>query len=187
MKISDSELDYINKQLIDFYGIDTDTGRPIWRVSYADDEYEIRYGTWRDITPEGILLREVTEARQVKKYPWLENRYVLEQLVIVPIADQRTLPSQRLSYEPLWIFEDKQLNYLPPRLDACKFIIDTVNAAKGKGNLAKYKDSTERLLTEQDARQRVIHEQLFGDETNISDALSSGEAVTVPNNYETEH
>lgn len=187
MRIRESQIEEINKVLADQYGIDSDTGRAVYRIAYCDDQFEKRHGTWTDVTSEGIFVRQVTETRETQKYPWLKDRYILENLVLLTDDQMGELPVSRFSYEPIWIFEDKEQNYLPPALLPCQFVIDTILAVKGKSNLARYKDTTERMLEEQETRRKQIYEGLFGDETSVGDALAHGEGVSVPSNYETEH
>jgi hypothetical protein len=181
-------IESINSQLKDLYGIDTITGQPMWRVVWSEDQFEHRLGTYDDITPAGLYLRTVTEVRWVPKYrQWIHEKYVLEQLVLIPEVSASELPATRMSYENMWTFEDKNENYLPPRLDACKFIIDTVYAAKNKGNLRKYRDpdstNEEAIENKRIAVDNLI-EELFGDQSSLDYTTVTGESIIVPRNYE---
>jgi hypothetical protein len=179
----------INNQLIDLYGIDTITGMAMWRVVWSEDQFEHRHGTYDDYSEGGIYLRTVTEVRYVPKYrQWIKEKYVLERLVVIPEVSQGDLPATKLSYEPIYPFETNSGKYLPPRLDACQFVIDTVLAAQGKSSLAKYKDPVSGLSTEDYLEMKgkeidTLQEELFGNETNTGDALAHGEAIIVPRNY----
>ena len=91
----------LNDQLLDLYGIDTITGIPIWRIVWSDDQREIRK---MDVSPSGIdLLHPMVF--EVPKYPYIRERYVLERLVIVPEQHQDELPANKLSYEPIFVFQ----------------------------------------------------------------------------------
>lgn len=167
----------INQQLVDLYGIDTISGEPIWRIVFSEEQFEKRL---MDVTDSGIILVQ-PEVRLVPKYrQWIQNKYVLERLVIIPEINSDELPTSRLSYEPIFTFETNSGQYLPPRLDAAKFIIDSVYAAMGKTSLAKYKDPDS---TQEDAiqhhKERIdkLQEELFGNETNIGDSLAHNEGV----------
>src|SRR3990167_6442773 len=117
MELAES-VERINKSLIDIFGKDTITGIAIWRVVYSENEFEKRFGTYNDISPAGIFLRTVTEVREVPKYrQWVQYKYILERLTLIPEISADDLPTPKLSYEPLWVFEDKFGNYLPPKLD----------------------------------------------------------------------
>jgi hypothetical protein len=177
----------LNNQLVSLFGIDTMTGRSIWRIVFSEDQFEKRLGTYDDFTESGIFIRTVTEVREVPKYrQWIQNKFVLERLVIVPEINRDELPISKLSYEPMFVFEDKRGNALPPKMEVCKIVIDTVYAAKGKQSLAKYKDpesNHENALELQKQRVDEIYEEVFGDETNVSDHLTRQTGIVVPGNY----
>lgn len=164
-------IESINKQLIDLFGIDTITGLAMWRVVWSNDQREKRYGTYDDFTPGGLYIRTVTEVREVQKYPWIRERFILERLCVVPEVNANDLPTSKLSYEVMWVFENDRREYLPPRVDACKFVIDTVLAAMGKSDLVKYKES-EKTEEERIEAVNKLQEELFGNETEIGDALA---------------
>lgn len=186
------KIDTINRQLMDLYGIDTVTGLPMWRVVWSEDQFEHRLGTYDDVTESGIYLRTVTEVRYVPKYrQWIKDKYVLERLVVIPEISQGDLPATKLSYEPMYPFETNSGKYLPPRLDAAQFVIDSVLSAQGKSSLTKYKDPVSGLSTEdylEMKRQEIdkLQAELFGNETDAGDAMAHGEAIIVPRNYKEE-
>ena len=179
----------INNQLIDLFGVDTLTGLPIWRIVWSADQYEKRLGTYDDYSPAGLFIRTVTEVREVRKYSqWIIDKYVLERLVVVPEENQPELPMSKLSYEPIYVFQTSSGMYLPPRVDAAKFVIDAVYAAQGKGSLARYKDPDAGLAPDELVGKRTkeidnLQEELFGNESYVGDALAHNEAIVVPANY----
>ena len=179
----------INNQLIDLFGVDTLTGLPIWRIVWSADQYEKRLGTYDDYSPAGLFIRTVTEVREVRKYSqWIIDKYVLERLVVVPEENQPELPMSKLSYEPIYVFQTSSGMYLPPRVDAAKFVIDAVYAAQGKGSLARYKDPDAGLAPDELVGKRAkeidnLQEELFGNESYVGDALAHNEAIVVPANY----
>lgn len=190
---STETIESINRQLIDLFGIDTVTGQAMWRVVWSEDQFEHRYGTYTDYTPDGnIFLREVTETRYVPKYrQWIKERYVLERLVLIPEVSMAELPAVKMSYEPMYPFQANTGEYLPPRLDAAKFIIDVVLAAQGKTSLTKYADpaaglSTDEVIEMKNKELDVLQEELFGNETKTGDAMAHQQAIIVPRNYEKE-
>lgn len=102
------DIHLINRRLRDIYGKDF-LGQAIYRVVWSDDEIEKRFSTFEDYVPgTNILLRRVTEVREVKKYSYLEPQYVLEKLFFnqhnKEILDNKTLNPQTCTYEPLWAF-----------------------------------------------------------------------------------
>lgn len=167
-----AEHERINTLLADHYGIDTVTAKPMFRLVWAMDEYEVQHRTWRDFHGD-LFIREVTEARQVRKYPEDGGKYILEHLVVIPFINQSQLPGQKLSYEPIWTFEDRRSEPLAPTYAACEFIVNTLLAAMGRGGLRKYVIPTEE---DRQARIQKLEYELFGEPEK--DPLSNGVTVS---------
>lgn len=165
----------INRQLIDLFGIDTITGLPIFRVVWSNNQFEKRL---MDTTDTGIILLTPV-VREVPKYKqWIRDKFILERLVLIPDVNQSELPTQKLSYEPLWVFQNSQGDPLPPALWACKFVVDTVYAAMGKRSLRKYVDVEEQNpVEEREKRIEKLTEELFGDESGLLGTTITGETV----------
>lgn len=180
MELSES-IESINKQLKELFGVDTVTGREMWRVVFSEEQMEKRLGTYTDYTREGIYLRTVTEVRLVPKYSqWIRGKYVLERLTVVPDINAEDLPTSKLSYEPMYVFENFKGEPLPPRTDVCKILIDSTYAAMGKKSMARYVDDYSQYTEE--ARDKRINElmEYLWDPSDTADALVSGEGITVP-------
>jgi hypothetical protein len=175
-------IDSLNRRLIEYFGVDTITGDPIWRIVFSDDQYEKRL---IDVIDEGFPLL-IPEVREVPKYKqWIQHKYVLERLVVVPKINAKELPGAKLTYEPLWVYEDKDHNPLAPKWEVTEFVIDTVYSAQGKSNLAKYKPDEKDLNTKESAELRIkeLEKELFGNETDVGDSLAHDQAIIVPRNY----
>lgn len=189
MQLAD-EVKQINKMLIEHFGINTAGSEAIWRVVFSDDQYEHRYGTYDDISPAGLYLRTVTETRYVPKYrQWIQGKYILERLVGIPIQQTGELPATKMSYEPMWTFEDRNGNPLPPKWEAIKLIIDTVYAAQyGTKNLKKYSDpegeTSEEVMHNKSVRIDQIVEELFGEQSSLQGTTRTGESIIVPRSFE---
>jgi hypothetical protein len=169
------KIEDINQRLIDWFSIDIVTGKPIWRIVWSEDQLEKRLTSFTD---SGLQLL-VPEVRLLPKYrQWIQNKHVLERLTIVPEINSDELPSEKLSYEPIYVFETAEGKALPPRSDVSKFVIDTLYASQGKGSLAKYVEDNDV-----DKRIQDMQDYLFSDETDVSDALSRQEGIVVPHNY----
>jgi len=161
----------INKKLLSEFGRELD-GRPRFRVVFSDDIYEKRM---TDRTADGFSLL-IPEVRVLPKYKqWIKAKYILERLV--PVVGETDLV-EKTSYEPAWVFQDKNGNYLPPFFDGCKLVIDSLMEKMGHVGHVKYKDKNvskeERL-----AEIKRVEDQLFGNETDVGDALAYGTGVTV--------
>ena len=167
-------LEVINKRLTDFYGR-FDDGRPNWRVVWSDDQIEKRKVTH---TPEGLeLLTPVI--KEVPKYSYAQHRYILERLLPVPYGVETDLTT-KTSYEPVWTFQDNNGNALPPIWEAIYLLIKTVREnLENAGKNAPYKtpDGMGNTREEITARVEKLQEQLFGNESKVSDALALDSAV----------
>lgn len=163
---------------MDEFGLDTLSGKPIWRVVWSEDQFEKRRV---DTTDAGITLL-FPEVRTVPKYrQWIKEKYVLERLTVVPEINQQELLNERLSYEPIFVFERNNGTYLPPRFDVAKLVVDTIYAAQGKHSIRKYVDpESDSPVEQREARIAKIQAELFGNETNTGDALAYREAIVNP-------
>lgn len=177
-------LETLNDRLRDHFGIDTATGQVMFRIVWANDQWEKQL---IDELDGGVKLLFPIQ-RDVKKYPYLKDLYVLERLVIVPEVHKDELLGLKLSYEPIWAYRDVQNNPLPPVWGPTKFVIDTLLAALGKHSLRKYVDD-EKNTTPEGREQRIneLQGELFGDETVTGDALRYKQGIVVPNSYEKEN
>ena|SRR5215471_2234780 len=167
------QIDSLNQWLRDNYGITTDTNQALWQIVFSDDVFERRL-TYH--TKEGLELLTPQMVELPKYKQWIHQKYVLENLVVVPLVNAHELSTQ-ISYEPIWVFQDHLGNYLPPTRVACKFVIDSVYAAKGKKSMAKYKESEDE--TNPELRVKKIQNELFGNETRTGDSLAHNEGVRV--------
>lgn len=185
-------VDVINKSLKDKYSIDIVTGKPIFRVVWSESEFETR---WMDTTDSGIQLLH-RELRVVPKYrQWIQNKHLLERLVMVPEVNADDLPGQKISYESLFVFEKGNGEYLPPTLQICCFIIDNILAAQAhvkymvdgtdspdRGLMSRYKETNEEYFKKQSDRLKSIEEELYGDESGLLGMTfnESGPTIIVP-------
>lgn len=184
------KIESINDALRRLFGLHSDTGRSLYRVVWANDEYEKRLCYTTD---SGVELLQ-PEVREVPKYPWSKDLYVLERLTEIPFQNLKDLPTQKLSYEPLWTFIGANNLPVPPTTQACKYIIETVKEAMERGTVnAKYAkaetDPNAPITNEQDfldhEKKKLdnLQEELFGEQSGLKQAIVSGEGIAVPSNY----
>lgn len=176
---STESIESLNKQLADLFGIDTSSSNPIWRISWAEDQREKRLTKF---SPTGIEYLYPMPI-ELPKYSHIKGRYILEKLEIIPLQHQEELCGVKVSYECKWVFENEKVGYLPPRLDVAQLVIHTLNYAQhsNKSGLAKYVENVDEEKRKDFQR---IWDELFGNETDVTDALRYREGVTVPSNYE---
>lgn len=171
-------IESLNKQLADLFGIDTVSNNPIWRIVWAEDQREKRLTKF---SPTGIEYIYPMPIEMVK-YPHIKGRYILEKLEAIPLQHVDELCGLRVSYEVKWVYENEKVGYLPPRLDVTQLVIHTLNFAQygNKSGLAKYVENVDEEKRKEFDR---IWEQMFGDETDVTDALTYKEGVVVPSKF----
>lgn len=181
-------IETVNKFLRENFGIDTDDSEPIFRVVWSDDQFENRMTKFTD---SGIELL-TPEVRLLPKYrQFAPHVYILERRVIVPDDSMKELAGTKKSYEPLWVFTDRDGRPVPPTIQGCKFIIDAVYAALGKKSMSPYKDPTVGATAEEQyeinkARIDKIENELFGDQSGLKQETinASGSAIIMPQNFD---
>lgn len=181
-----TDIQEINRLLRDTYGIDTESSLPMWRVSWAADQYEMRVD---DVTPGGVKLL-FPELMNFPKYSHIKDNWILENLVLVPIQQQNEIAGLKKSYECIWRFHDRNKKPVNPEWWACQFVIDLVHAAK-TGNpmqVRKYFDpelgaNKEETIQKNKERIDKLVEELFGDESSLLGRTVTGEAIAMPQNY----
>lgn len=100
----------INKRLVERFGSDL-LQNPNYRVTWSNDQFEHRYGNF-PIGNTGIINAK-KEVKLVPKYHF-KNRHVLEKRVELPYTTELPDASmQGFSYEPIFVFQDKNGNPLP--------------------------------------------------------------------------
>lgn len=176
----------LNQRLKDNFGR-FENGEAIWRIVFSDDQLEKQHGTFREYDQSGNFIREYQGVKEVKKYEWIRGKYLLERYTPVPFQNKYELVEAKVSYEPVWVFEDKNGSPLPPIWDVIEIVIQDIHrkAMQAVGIRVPYKDPE----AVQDPEAKLLRtdklvEELFGNETPVGDALSHKYGVTVPNNYE---
>jgi hypothetical protein len=181
MELTES-IETINRQLVDLFGVDTASGQAMWRVVWAEDQFEKRLTDFYN----GVELLH-PEVKLLPTYSWIKGRYILEHLVGVPEVNIPELPTQKITYTLIWTFEDKNENYLPPNITACKFVINLVESAmlrhkQGLSPIKKYIDEEycqEASLVAKAKRLNKICEELYGEDASFHDNLLDGSGVVL--------
>ncbi len=154
-----------------------------WRIVYSEDQFEKRF---TDYTNEGFQLL-FPVVREMPKYrQWITNKYILERVMPVSDIDAQQLLG-KYSYEPVWVFEDAKGNALPPKWEAITLVISSVYQASARAVGRRYIDpdeNSEEALELKRLRIARIQEELFGNETEVGDALAHKQAIVVPRSYE---
>jgi len=104
--MKNSEIDEFNKRLKERYGSTLDN-KAHFRLVWSNDIYEIRVGIFNDFYGP-ILVRSYKGAREVRKYNYIHNRWILEMWHLIEPLPELPQPD---GYECLYVFEDK--NHVP--------------------------------------------------------------------------
>lgn len=131
----------INRKLQEKYGTDL-SKRPMYRiVQNSKSLTEKRQGTV-DHYAGDIYISSTTGIHELPKYSYIEDGFwILEQLFLT------TNPElvQSWSYEPLWVFKDKEGNYQAPVLNACLFVIEASRRGPAPMETEKEKAEKQRI------------------------------------------
>jgi hypothetical protein len=164
-------LTVINRRLKDYYGV-IENGWTRWRVVWSSTQTEKQLVEYY----KGIFLTR-PEVMEVPKYPTQMDFYILER--VVPTEGNPSL-MEAWSYEPIWVFKDKNENPLPPKWEAIEYIIRRIHEqmmAAGHNAPVKPDEIDEDTVEAKEERVKRIYEALYGDETRIGDRLALGEGV----------
>ena len=166
----------LNNRLIREYGLFDDM-RANWRIVHSENEFEKR---WSDCDANGNVLanRILVEVPKYRQY--IHNKYVLERLIPMDMFTKTNLVL-RLSYEPVFVFEDKNGDPLPPNWDVCKIVIGSVYKKAAEATGVRYKDpdwNKDEAVEVRRKRVEGLVEQLFGNETEVGDALRYQQGVS---------
>lgn len=178
-------LEIINRRLGENYGKYLD-GKPLFRVVWSEDEIEKRLSNHNAFGIE-LLVPIVIEVPKYRQY--IQNKWILERLVEVPIINKEEVLNN-LSYEPIWVFENGKGEALPYRWDVIAIVINQLYKASAESVGVKYRDPRADVKTPEDFRQfqeeelKTLQDMLFGNETEVSDALTYKEGIVVPHSYQ---
>lgn len=158
----------VNEKLERVYGRHVDVPQALYRIVWANDQIEKRKS---DVTEAGIVLPYGSVIREVPKYWYLQDQYVLEKLV--PNIHQDVEGSY--IYDPLFPFD------FVPTFEACAHVIKswqtTAKRLKSEWPQNQYQadQAEQRHLNKEKARTK----NLF-DNTALVSALHDGDAAVVP-------
>jgi len=151
------DIEQINSKLIAKFGYEHD--KPKFRIVWSDNELEYRQVYYLKgmqlIHPQIILTR---------KYNYIHERYILERYIIDSAKDNLELITHNgCSYEPVWVFEDKNLEFVRPFWRAVEVLALAAEGGIGdKKTLKDYMSDDEKALEKEVA----YFEDMLDDGTN---------------------
>lgn len=173
-----ADVDRMNEWLKKNFGYFND--QATWRIVWSEDQFEMRKGTFNYFDDNGTFLRTEVGIQNVPKYrQWIKEKYVLERIMPVPEINRDELIT-KLSYEPVFVFDNDKGEALYPRLDVAQLVIEAICRQAAKTVGAKYKDPMADPKIAPEVRKAHIDgivKELFPNETETGDALHYKDAM----------
>ena len=170
MKLTDEEFEELNREIMLTFGYE-DGYKPRYRVSWTTGQEELRRGIYIKFDENGNQLAEKEETRYVIKYPFNQDRYVLERLFYFS-SDELPLSLTSGSYEAIYYFEDGNRIPIPVTKDAVLAIIRVLEAPKTHKTAQDFKDEEAKLQKEQ-----IERDYLYLEETGRSALFYDGSGI----------
>jgi hypothetical protein len=159
------------------------TLQPLFRLVWSTDQLEKRWGDFSDYVGP-IFLRTVHEVREVPKYWYIPDRWVLERWFPPEIAYSEEVPDSRFgSYEPLYVF-DKEGTILPLRLRVIEIIMKSISEYKSPTDRRIEKEN--KKISDEKLEQEYFDRVIDGSDSGLGLQLHWKEAIIVPSNFEKE-
>lgn len=179
-------IEVLNLRLIEYYG-SYRLDMPNFQLRMSDQVIETQFDTFCDfLEGTNILLREVTEARKIKIYNYIQPpKWILERLVPNPNPDE--ILDGKLIYTCIWAFGlmgDPLGEPIEPKWIALQFVIDNLlDGQRKRSHFAKYTSEEKEGGSKEAKELRVLElmEALYGEQSKVADALNSKNAVALPN------
>lgn len=155
--------------------------KPKFRLVWSEFERELRTGEF-EVWAGPLFIRTEVCTREMPKYPYLRERYILEMYVPPESAFNRELPNSKYGdYYPIYVFESCKGDRLPLNMRVVEIIMHS------KFNTRETeKDRMCRMQAEFDLKEKEYEEYVM-DSVESSDIISNlhfGEAIIVPKNYD---
>jgi hypothetical protein len=159
-----------NQRLLYYFGKYESTDYPKYRLCFSSDEKEKRVINIPGYSPY---------SETVPKYPQIKPpKYILESLQYNHSTELAALHT----YEPLWVFGmngDPNGEPIEPTWVAIEYILHTLYHRSH----SPYLPTDDGTLESRQKQADELFNSLFGNETNVGDALAHKEGVTVPRNF----
>jgi hypothetical protein len=172
----------INKFLRPFGNNQINPREPMFRLVWSEFQRELRTGEY-DVHYGPLFIRKEVATKEVPKYPFLKERYILEQWYPPDIAYTKELPnSAQGSYEPIYVFESGKGDRLPLNKRVVEIIMHGVfNTSETEKDRACRMKAAEDL---KELKEQEYFEDALECSSDIMSNLHFGEGIIVPSNYD---
>lgn len=131
-------------------------GRPIFRIVWSSDQFELRSGLFTDWYG-AIIIREVRDIRQVHKYSYAMDRWVLERLTFLPrenrIIENELIGAMAGTYEPLLVFWNDDFTPIPVHWNLVERILWNLENHRPERKNKKMIEAEEREEVEKEIKE----------------------------------
>ena len=121
-------IEVLNQRLKDTFGALLD-GRPRYRLVWTTTQTEVRKDNYNVYYGSIYLRTEENVIKEVPKYPFDRDRFALEYHTY---EHPPNLISFNGSYEPVWIFRDKNGDFIYPNWAVLSFMIKAFEGGVGR-------------------------------------------------------
>ena len=146
----------INKSLKEKFGTSI-SGFQKFRVSWSDYQLEKRLSEYNEFYGS-IFVRKVREVKEVPKYPLIRLRWILEKWIPPDpcYTNEVVSAKENGSYECVFIFQDKEGNFLPLNDSAAEIVVKSL---LNPNTIGKRTDSSESAMfkEEEDEKERIYN------------------------------
>lgn len=138
----------LNNWLRESYGR-TVTGKSKFRIIWSNDITEFRKGQFNEFYGK-IFLRTIIGVRELPKYNYIHDRYILEAWIDNDLSFNGEVPNAiNGDYAPVYVFEDSKGRPLPVTKKVLTFIIASVQGSVKKDNEISEKEVKEKEIQAQ--------------------------------------
>ena len=170
--------DDINEVLKTRYGTNL-REQPKFRIVSSDSQFEKRFGVYNEFYGK-IFIRQFKGLKEVPKYPYIKNKWVLERWMPPEVAYTRDIPeTSEGSYEPLFVFQDEYENPLEIWEEAVHKLISVCLNPQLYGDRKSNLKEEDKKEFNKDARE-IEDEITEQGRTWIGHRLQSGEGIVKP-------
>lgn len=162
--------DYLNSLEHNFQG------KPIFRLTWAEDEWEHRFGDFNEFTKSGLFKRTIRNAiKRTPKYPQLRGLYIIEQLFDMDRVRTESIRDHN-GYECIYCFRDAKFNALPLRLVVVQLVIKAVKSRTNKMLFKSRQNEIDEAIANRAAKKDF---ELINEDSFLITQLHDREAVSL--------
>jgi hypothetical protein len=151
-------------------------GENIFRLTWANNEFEMREGTYNEFKGD-LFVRTVYGVKRTPKYPHLKDLWILEQFFGAERTQTDTVKDHN-GYECIYSFRNSRtFEPLPLRLRVVELVLKSIKKRRNSYMLSK-----SLLQQEEDAKEKRMDDYTrdsINDYSLVESNLRSGEAISL--------